>query len=152
MSRRERERPVSSESGKSAAGTTVTTETSNTKKASNLWTPERRAAASRAIHEWKPWLRATGPTTPEGKARSARNAWKGGVRPQQRELRRQAKAVMAAYEVCALELVRFRWECARLDAGLDTSDEAFAKAALPPYQPYAWIGDREEVEQSPQED
>ena len=29
---------------------------------------------------WQPWTRSTGPRTAEGKARSSRNAWKGGVR------------------------------------------------------------------------
>jgi hypothetical protein len=56
--------------------------------ADTAWPPERRAMASEAIRQWEPWTRATGPVTPEGKARSSRNAWKGGLRPMLRELAR----------------------------------------------------------------
>ncbi len=40
------------------------------------------------MRQWKPWTRSTGPTTPEGMSRSARNAWKGGRRVLLRELSR----------------------------------------------------------------
>jgi len=53
----------------------------------NGWTPERRARQARLIHTWRPWERSTGPRTPEGKARVARNAYKGNKRGQLRELR-----------------------------------------------------------------
>lgn len=53
----------------------------------NGWTPERRARQAQLIHTWRPWERSTGPTTPEGKARVARNAYKGNWRGQLRELR-----------------------------------------------------------------
>jgi hypothetical protein len=43
----------------------------------NGWTPERRARQAELIRNWKPWQRATGPNTPEGKARTARNGFKG---------------------------------------------------------------------------
>ena len=43
-----------------------------------------------AIRNWKPWTRATGPKTVEGKAVVARNADKGGKRP---ELRNAALAL-----------------------------------------------------------
>jgi hypothetical protein len=53
---------------------------------------------SKMIHQWKPWLKSTGATTEEGKAASSMNAYKGGLRPKQRELNRQLneqiKAVM----------------------------------------------------------
>lgn len=52
------------------------------------WPPERRERASELIRARQPWLKSTGPRTPEGKARSSRNAWKGGVRPMIRELAR----------------------------------------------------------------
>jgi hypothetical protein len=50
------------------------------------WTPERKAKQSQAISQWKPWAKSTGPKSPEGKARISRNAWKGGHRPELREL------------------------------------------------------------------
>jgi len=43
------------------------------------WTTEQRARQSALIHRWKPWARSTGANTPEGKAKSSRNAYKGGV-------------------------------------------------------------------------
>ena len=52
----------------------------------NGWTPERRARQAELIRQWRPWEQSTGPTSASGKARAARNAWKGGVRPQLREL------------------------------------------------------------------
>lgn len=47
---------------------------------SKQWTPERRAQQAEFLRTLKPWLRSTGPRTDAGKARSARNAYKGGVR------------------------------------------------------------------------
>ncbi len=43
------------------------------------WTRERRARQA-AIRQWRPWEQATGPRTPAGKARVARNADRGGQR------------------------------------------------------------------------
>ena len=57
----------------------------------NGWTPERRARQAELIHHWKPWERSTGPRTPEGKARVAKNAYKGGTTPLLRELARVLK-------------------------------------------------------------
>ena len=48
--------------------------------------PARRARQSVLIHQWKPWERSTGPRTSEGRALSARNAYKGGERPRLRSL------------------------------------------------------------------
>lgn len=42
------------------------------------WTPVRRKRQARLIKQIRPWERATGPRTPQGKARSAKN---GYVRP-----------------------------------------------------------------------
>ena len=49
------------------------------------WTREQRAQLSLLVHTWKPWTKA-GVRTPEGKAISSMNAYRGGVRPMLREL------------------------------------------------------------------
>jgi hypothetical protein len=43
----------------------------------SAWTPERRARQAEIIRSTKPWKASTGPRTPEGKARSSRNAYAG---------------------------------------------------------------------------
>lgn len=62
----------------------------------NGWTPERRARQSALIRTWRPWEQSTGPRTPEGKARTSRNADKGGwwevLRQLSRALREQEAA------------------------------------------------------------
>ena len=45
----------------------------------NGWTPERRARQAELIRSWKPWEKSTGPKTPDGKAKAARNGDPGGV-------------------------------------------------------------------------
>jgi len=50
------------------------------------WTPEARQQQANAISAWKPWERSTGPRTTQGKANVSRNAYRGGMRPQLREL------------------------------------------------------------------
>ena len=45
----------------------------------NGWTPERRRRQAEVIRRWKPWERSSGPKTEGGKARVARNAYRGGV-------------------------------------------------------------------------
>lgn len=57
----------------------------------NGWTPERRARQSELIRRWKPWEKATGPTSPEGKAKVARNAYTGGHWLMVRNLARSIK-------------------------------------------------------------
>ena len=42
------------------------------------WTVEERAKQSELIQSWQPWNKSTGARTPEGKAVSSRNAFKGG--------------------------------------------------------------------------
>ena len=56
------------------------------------WTPERRANQAELIRTWKPWTHASGPRTPEGKARASRNAYKGGHWAMLRELSRLVNA------------------------------------------------------------
>jgi hypothetical protein len=48
------------------------------------------------IRKWKPWRRATGPRTPEGKATASRNSYKGGHRPKMRALSRIVNAEINA--------------------------------------------------------
>jgi hypothetical protein len=55
---------------------------------SNGWSPERRAKQALLIKTWRPWERSTGPRTADGKAVSARNAYRGGQWRSMRELRR----------------------------------------------------------------
>ncbi|MNE96308.1 hypothetical protein D3C80_1944900 [compost metagenome] len=52
----------------------------------NGWTPERRRQQAQAIRKWRPWEQATGPRSVEGKAKAARNSWKGGERKALRQL------------------------------------------------------------------
>lgn len=49
------------------------------------WTTQEREKQRRLINEVRPWERSTGPRTTEGKQNSARNAYKGGLRPLLRE-------------------------------------------------------------------
>ena len=60
------------------------------------WTPERRARQAELIRQWKPWAKSTGPRSPEGKQRVARNAWAGGQRAQLRELSKLVNAEVRA--------------------------------------------------------
>lgn len=62
----------------------------------NGWTPERRARQAALIRAWKPWERATGPRTPDGKATASRNAYKGGHWLMLRELSRFVNAEIRA--------------------------------------------------------
>ena len=63
-------------------------------------TMEHRAIRSEMIHQWKPWRKSTGAKTEEGKRKSAMNAYKGGLRPKQRELNKQLNEQMKAMLKC----------------------------------------------------
>lgn len=52
----------------------------------NGWTQQRRERQSKLIQQWQPWKQSTGPKTPEGKAGSSQNAYKGGTRQLLRRL------------------------------------------------------------------
>jgi hypothetical protein len=54
----------------------------------NGWTSERRKRQSELIQRWQPWTKSTGPRTSVGKARAARNAYRGGAQAMLRELSR----------------------------------------------------------------
>lgn len=43
-------------------------------------TPEHRALRAELIRRWKPWEKSTGAKSTEGKAKVARNGYKGGTR------------------------------------------------------------------------
>lgn len=62
--------------------------------AARKWTQEQRQQQKEAIQHWKPWEQSTGPRTPDGKAKSARNAWKGGYWVALRKLEKQLNQLM----------------------------------------------------------
>jgi hypothetical protein len=70
------------------------------------WTPERREKQAAAIRSWRPWEHSTGPRTAEGKARSSRNAYRGGLR---RTIRELSKILTAELRAQREELRRIRW-------------------------------------------
>ena len=47
---------------------------------SHGWTPERKCKQAEAIQRWKPWEKAKGPRTVQGKKVSSMNAYKHGMR------------------------------------------------------------------------
>lgn len=53
----------------------------------NGWTAARKAQQAKMIRRWKPWTASTGPKSGPGKARSAMNRYRGGVRRLVRKLR-----------------------------------------------------------------
>ena len=60
----------------------------------SAWTLERRQRQREAIQRWKPWQQSTGPRSPEGKARAARNAWTGGHTVKLRQLVKELNLAM----------------------------------------------------------
>lgn len=58
------------------------------------WTSEQRAKQAAMIRQWQPWTKSTGARTPEGKAASSRNAYKGGLRLQIRAIVKSMNAVL----------------------------------------------------------
>ncbi len=67
------------------------------RRMANGWTQERRARQAQAIRRWRPWEHSTGPRTVEGKARTARNAYKGGHWRRERELFKTFRQVLREY-------------------------------------------------------
>ena len=53
----------------------------------NGWTAERKARQAELIKQWQPWKHSTGATTAAGKAKSSKNAFKGGLMKQVKGLR-----------------------------------------------------------------
>ena len=54
--------------------------------AARNWTPEQRKKQAEKIRKWKPWAQSTGPRSAEGRAKSARNSFRGGLRHVLREI------------------------------------------------------------------
>jgi hypothetical protein len=54
-------------------------------------TAAHRRLRSQLIRRWRPWEYSTGPRTEQGKGKSSRNAWKGGVRAALRRLSKLLK-------------------------------------------------------------
>jgi hypothetical protein len=65
---------------------------------SKRWTPERRERQATLIRNWKPWERSSGPKTDEGKAATARNSRKHGMRS--RRALDEARMVRALIRQC----------------------------------------------------
>lgn len=64
----------------------------------NGWTPERRAKQALAIRQSQPWTKSTGPRTPEGKARSARNGRLAGLHKELYRLNKVLRLLAAQLE------------------------------------------------------
>ena len=58
------------------------------------WTEEKRQAMRDRINQTKPWLKSTGAKTPEGKAMSSKNAFKGGLHARIKSLNIEMKAML----------------------------------------------------------
>ena len=58
------------------------------------WTEEKRQAMRDRINQTKPWLKSTGARTPEGKAMSSQNAYKGGLHAQIKSLNIEIKDML----------------------------------------------------------
>lgn len=58
------------------------------------WTEEKRQAARNRIYQHQPWLKSTGAKTPEGKAISSQNAFKGGLYGRVKALNAQVNAML----------------------------------------------------------
>ena len=71
------------------------------------WTPERRARQSALIRRWKPWECATGPISPAGKVRTARNAYKGGHWRELRDLRKIVNELLRDQRAGLREVLRY---------------------------------------------
>jgi len=70
----------------------------------NGWTQERRQRQAELIRQWQPWTKATGPRTEEGKAKVARNPWRGGHRQKLRELSKLVNAEIRAAKDALMRL------------------------------------------------
>ncbi len=66
----------------------------------NGWTPERRARQAELIKQWQPWKKSSGAKTEAGKARSSRNAFKGGHQAKLRTLTKEINELLKEQRRC----------------------------------------------------
>jgi hypothetical protein len=64
----------------------------------NGWSPERRKRQAALVQNWKPWERSTGPRTAGGKATSALNSGKHGLRS--RRFLEEARNLREIIRIC----------------------------------------------------
>jgi hypothetical protein len=57
-----------------------------------MWTPQARQHQAELIKQWQPWQHSTGARTIAGKAIASRNAFKGGVRQQIKDINQLLRA------------------------------------------------------------
>ena len=88
---------------------------------------EMRAAAAARIRATKPWTKATGPRTQEGKAISSQNSYRGGRREKSRALVRSFLASWTAFRRLDLEYKKLVWFAERLEAGFFPTEEEIEK-------------------------
>ena len=75
-------------------------------------TAEGRERLREAALTRRPWLRSTGPRTPEGRARSAENGTRRGGTPSARAVRRELAALTGlAADLAALRRLAQRAQC-----------------------------------------
>ena len=61
-----------------------------------IWTEEQRQRQRELIQRWKPWTKSTGAKTPDGKKKSAQNAFKTGNSLETREMLKQLNKLLKA--------------------------------------------------------
>lgn len=59
-----------------------------------IWTAEQRQRQRELIQRWKPWTKSTGAKTPDGKKKSAQNAFKTGKSLEIREMLKQLNKLL----------------------------------------------------------
>lgn len=67
--------------------------------AARRWTEKQRLEQARRIRETRPWRWSSGPKTEAGKARVAKNADTGGVRPKLRALAREVNQILRECQI-----------------------------------------------------
>ncbi len=80
------------------------------------------------IQTWQPWQQSTGPRTPEGKAESSKNAFKGGIRPLLRMIDRTLRKQQQSLDELSAEIYDSMAD-RLVDAALDGDFRAIEKIA-----------------------